>query len=71
MKIKITWKVDDGHTGRSRSQSFVFNTGGYIDDEDWKDLSKDEQDDLIYEAVQEEFENNITWKIQDRIIIEE
>jgi hypothetical protein len=55
---RVIWEVDDGYAGKSRPHIL------YIDDEDLEDLTADERDVYIYEAVQDDFESKVTWYIK-------
>lgn len=53
--MKIKWEVEDGYVGKSRPQ-FVD-----VPDEDLEGLSPEEQDDIIEDYVQQDFDNKISW----------
>lgn len=54
--MKITWEVEDGYCGKSRPQFTE------VDDSDLEACeTEEERNQLIEEAIQEDFEQNITW----------
>lgn len=54
--MRVRWEVEDGYSGKSRPQFTE------IEDEDWLACVDDsERDMLIEEAVQEDFDCNMTW----------
>jgi len=54
--MEITWQVDDGYCGGGRPQYLE------VDDNDLADCdTEQEREALISEAIQEDFEVNITW----------
>ena len=61
--MKVTWVVEDGYVGKSRPQTTV------IPDEDFQDFdgviceNKEERQEIIERAVQDDFDANITWAI--------
>jgi len=55
----VTWQVDDGYCG-GRPHTFE------IPDEEFKDCSTEKEKQVIIEEwVQQEFDNNISWFIQE------
>ena len=66
MKIVIKWEVDDGYAGKSRPQE----TKLYIERdimplEEWNKLTEEEKKEIIREAVQEDFEQKVSFDIGD------
>ena len=57
--MKVTWEVDDGYVGR-RPQSTE------VDDDDLRDCETiEEARELVNEVIQEAFENEITWYLNN------
>lgn len=54
--ITVTWKVDDGYVNNGPHTT-------QIDDDEMEGLSEQEQELLIEEAVQADFENNVSWYV--------
>ena len=58
--LVVTWKVDDGYVNNGPHQT-------HIDDADLEECEDDaERERLIEEAVQTDFENNVSWYIVSR-----
>ncbi len=57
--MRIKWEIDDGYGGKSRPHFLT------IDDADFEDMTPEEINTEIDEAVQNEFETKISpyWKI--------
>lgn len=53
----ITWEVQDGYCGGSRPQTTEIN------DIVLEDLDDEERQEYIEDAVQEDFEQTVTWAI--------
>ena len=60
MKFTIEWQVTDGYSGGARPQTFKFDTD---DIEGWDELSEKEKNDYIQQAVQDDFEQKISFII--------
>lgn len=54
--ITVTWKVDDGFVGNG-------NHITTINDDELEDLNEEEIEILIEDAVQADFNNNVSWYI--------
>ena len=66
MKIRIRWEVEDGYAGKSRPQHTVFDTDDVsADDDEWNSYSEDEKEAIIRDAVQDDFDNKISFVIND------
>lgn len=63
MKITINWEVEDGYVGRSRPQYTEFDSNHHVDDQEWEEMTIEEKQDLICDAVREDFENRISFGI--------
>lgn len=58
--VVVTWKVDDGYVNNGQHKT-------QIDDYEFEDCETDEdRERIIEEAVQADFENNISWYIVSR-----
>jgi len=60
--MEITYEVDDGYVGKSRPLSFE------IDDDDlveFADGGIDTAEQFISDAVQEDFEQRVSWTFRD------
>lgn len=59
--MKITWEVDDGYVSGARPHETI------IDDEELIECSNiGEMEEVIEEAVQSDFEQNINWSLRNR-----
>lgn len=58
--MKITWEVEDGYCGKSRPQETK------IEDEELEGLNDEERENYIYDRVQEDFEQTISWSETSR-----
>lgn len=66
-KIEVRWTVDDGYVGKARPQQFKLDLADFADCE-----TEDEARQLIYDNVQDVFEQRISWSISnEEDIIEE
>lgn len=65
MEIIAKWEVYDGYVGKSRPQETKFNTDDIMDEDDWFALSDDEKHEIIEEAVQADYEDKISFEIED------
>lgn len=63
MTIIIKWEVEDGYAGKSRPQETVLDTCDYYEDNEYEKLTEAEKNELIHEAVQEDFNNKISYGI--------
>ena len=55
--MKVYWCVEDGYVGHGRQETRV-------DDDDLADCeTEEERQELISEAVQEDFQQTVTWAI--------
>jgi hypothetical protein len=59
MKILINWEVEDGYVGKGRPQETEID----VDKEEWEEMTKDQQQDLLDESVQEDFSQKISYGI--------
>lgn len=57
--VKVSWEVSDGYVGKSRPQSTT------VDVEDFEDLDEQEIEHLLFETVQEDFDQQISWDISN------
>lgn len=60
-KIEISWRVDDGYVNNGPHTTEV-------DAEDYEGLSDQEIEDLIYEIVQDDFEQSVSFEIASSAI---
>ena len=60
MKFIVEWQVSDGYSGRARPQTTEFDTD---DIEGWDELSEKEKNRYIRQAVQDDFEQKISFII--------
>jgi hypothetical protein len=65
IKIKVKWEVSDGYAGKGRPQETIFKPYDYVDEDFWKQATREEKIKIIEEAVQEDFENKISFSIDD------
>ena len=56
--MKITWQVNDGYCGKSRSRVTIIDDGELEEYE-----TEEERQDIIDDCIREEFESSITWSI--------
>ena len=56
--IRITWYVDEGYTGKARPHYTEFEEDAFEDCE-----TEEERQDIINEAVKEEFEEVVSYRI--------
>ena len=63
--IKVLWQVDDGYIGKTRRQSTKINTDDWMCQEEWDELSKLDKIAHIESAVEEDFEQRISFFIDD------
>jgi len=61
----ITWKVEDDYIGKYRPQTTKLKITDFMDLEEWAELPVEEKKQLIEEAVQEDFEQKISFSIND------
>ena len=62
MKIRVMWQVNDGYAGKSRLQETIFESHDYTKT-DWKELTEEEKETILDQAVQEDFHNKIMYYI--------
>lgn len=58
--MEITWQVEDGYVGKSRPQYTE------IPDEDLEGMTEEEKEDYIYQWIQQDFDDKISWVITRR-----
>lgn len=64
-KIIVTWEVEDGYVGKSRPQSTTIDIEQNMDLTEWESMSEDEKRDFIGEMVQCDFEQKISFTINN------
>ncbi len=65
-KITVRWEVADGYSGKSRPQTTIIDVEkDLMSAEEWNDLSEDEREEHIDSIVQEDFEQKISFGIDD------
>lgn len=65
-KITVVWEVGDGYVGKSRPQRTVIDVeNDLMCEEEWNELTHEEKIENIESIVQEDFEQRITFEIDD------
>lgn len=65
MILRIKWEVDDGFVCGDRSRILELDTNDYADsDEEWNTLSEEERNNYINDAVQDHFNDKVSWYIK-------
>lgn len=65
-RITVKWEVEDGYVGKSRPQkTFIDIEKELMSEEEWDELSKAEKMEHIESIVQEDFEQRISFGIED------
>lgn len=63
-KLTISWEVNDGYVNKSGIQKTTLTEDNLdMDWDEWDELNKEEQRDYIMDAVQDDFDNRITFEI--------
>ncbi len=62
MKITVKWEVADGYVGKSRPQRTIVDTD---DAYEWEKMTDDEKREWIQDQVQQDFENRISFEINN------
>ncbi len=65
MKITVRWQVDDGYVGGARPHRTTVNTEEMMEDEMWNQLSDDEKKEHLISYVEDDFNDRITFAIDD------
>lgn len=60
MQIYVTWKVEDGYVNL-RPQTTIIDTSFY----DWDEMSDSDKRETIDQAVQDDFDQRISFYIED------
>ena len=64
--IEVKWEVEDGYAGKSRPQTTIVDIEKHhMPASEWDELSQEEKEFVIYEAVQEDFDQKISFGIYD------
>ena len=67
MIINVTWEVDDGYAGGSAPHNLEVNTNDFVnDDDEWNELTEEQKENYIADAVQDDFDNSINWYITSK-----
>lgn len=65
-KITVVWEVEDGYAGKGRPQRTVIDVENDLMSEgEWNELTYEEKIENIESIVQEDFEQRITFGIED------
>ena len=65
-KIQVVWEVSDGYAGKSRPQKLEIDIENDImSEEEWVELSHEEKLEVINEAVQDDFEQTVSFTVTD------
>lgn len=65
-KIIVKWEVEDGYAGKSRPQKTIIDIEKELmSEEEWNDLTLEQKIENIESIVQEDFEQRITFGIED------
>lgn len=64
-KFTARWEVEDGYAGKSRPQETKIDTDDWMDQKEWDMLSDKEKREHIDSAVQEDYEQRISYAIDD------
>lgn len=54
--VKITWQVEDGYSGHARPQYTSVRVDDFDDDASLDDITR-----ILEEAVQDDFDGNVSW----------
>jgi hypothetical protein len=65
MKITVKWEVEDGYAGKSRPQKTIIDTERDMQEGEWDEMSQEERMEYIEECVQEDFDQKISFAIED------
>lgn len=63
--IVVNWEVEDGYMGKSRPQTTEVKPHDDMDFEDWEEMTNEEREAYLDDAVQTDFENRISYGISD------
>jgi len=63
--ITVAWEITDGYVGKSRPQKTVVKPYDDMDLEDWEELTPDEKEAYLDDAVQTDYESKISYDISD------
>ena len=64
-KIIVQWQVDDGYVGNRPQKTVIDVENDLMTEGEWNDLSYEQKTENILSMVQEDFENRITFSIDD------
>jgi len=65
MEIKIHWQVEDGYVGKSRPQTTTVRPFDDLGQEEWEEMNDKERDEYIQECVQNDFDQTISFAIDN------
>ena len=61
--MKVIWEVEDGYVGKSRPQETIIPDEDFLDWDGEPCENEEERQQIINQAVQNDFDQNITWAI--------
>lgn len=64
-KYILHWEVEDGYAGRSRPQETEFDSDDVMEQQEWDKLSESEKQEFLNDAVQEDYDIEISWYINE------
>lgn len=67
-KLQVRWVIDDGFAGR-RAKTTIVNTDHAYTEEEWESLSDLEKESFIYEMVQEDFQERVSFFIDSTTVL--
>lgn len=65
MKITVHWQVEDGYVGKSRPQKTIIKPYNDLGQEEWEEMSESERDEYIEQCVQDDFDQKVSFAIDD------
>ncbi len=66
-KIVIMWEVSDGYVGDYGLHKTVIDVEAHIMSEaEWGKLTENEREAIISQAIQEDFQQKVSWQIINR-----
>ena len=63
--IVVSWEVEDGYVGKSRPQTTEVKPYDDMDYEEWEEMTNEEREAYLDDAVQTDFEYRISYGISD------
>ena len=65
MKITVHWQVEDGYVGKSRPQKTIIKPYDDLGQEEWEEMSESERDEYIEQCVQDDFDQKVSFAIDN------